>query len=63
MALEIRYNKARSFENLAFRRIAKMLNKYFQEKMKHTTTEARIVYAKHILDGNRDKDVVENTRF
>jgi hypothetical protein len=38
-------------------------DKYFQEKMKHTTTEARIVYAKHILDGNRDKDVVENTRF
>ena len=32
MALEIRYNKARSFENEAFRRIAKMLTKYFQEK-------------------------------
>jgi hypothetical protein len=34
--------------------------KYLKEKMDHTTTEARIVYAKHILSGNRDKDVVEN---
>jgi hypothetical protein len=38
-------------------------DKYFQEKLAHTTTGARIVYAKHILDGNRDKDVVENTKF
>lgn len=37
-------------------------DKYFQEKMNHTTTESRIVYAKHILSGNRDKDVVENVK-
>jgi FtsZ-binding cell division protein ZapB len=37
-------------------------DKYFQEKLDHTTTEARIVYAKHILSGNRDKDVVENVK-
>ena len=37
-------------------------DKYFQEKLNHTTTEARIVYAKHILSGNRDKDLVENVK-
>lgn len=30
-------------------------DKYSQEKMNHTSTEARIAYAKHILDGNRDE--------
>lgn len=32
MAIEIRYNKGRTFENEAFRRIAKMLSKYFEDK-------------------------------
>lgn len=32
MGLEIRHNKAKSFENEAFRRIAKMLTRYFEEK-------------------------------
>ena len=35
-------------------------DKYFQEKLAHTTTGARIVFAKKILSGERDKDVVEN---
>jgi hypothetical protein len=35
-------------------------NKYIQEKMDHTTTGARIVYAKHILSGNRDEKVIEH---
>ena len=35
-------------------------NKYIQEKMDHTTTSARIVFAKHILDGNRDERVIEH---
>jgi hypothetical protein len=34
--------------------------KYIQEKMQHTTTGARIVFAKHILDGNRDERVIEH---
>jgi hypothetical protein len=34
--------------------------KYIQEKMQHTTTGARIVFAKHILDGNRDENVIEH---
>lgn len=38
-------------------------DKYFKEKMDHTTTKSRIIYAKHILNGNRDKDVVEHTEF
>ena len=35
-------------------------NKYIDEKMAHTTTGARIVFAKHILDGNRDERVIEH---
>lgn len=35
-------------------------NKYIQEKMDHTTTSARIVFAKHILSGNRDENVIEH---
>ena len=34
--------------------------KYLKEKMDHTTTLARIVYAKHILSGNRDENVIEH---
>jgi hypothetical protein len=34
--------------------------KYIQEKMDHTTTKCRAVFAKKILSGERDKDVVEN---
>ena len=34
--------------------------KYIEEKMQHTTTGARIVFAKHILDGNRDEKVIEH---
>ena len=37
-------------------------NKYIQEKMDHTTTSARIVFAKHILNGNRDENVIEHMR-
>ena len=37
-------------------------NKYIQEKMDHTTTSARIVFAKHILSGNRDENVIEHMR-
>ena len=36
--------------------------KYIQEKMDHTTTSARIVFAKHILSGNRDENVIEHMR-
>ena len=35
-------------------------DKYIKEKMDHTTTSARIVFAKHILDGNRDERVLEH---
>jgi hypothetical protein len=34
--------------------------KYIQEKMDHTSTSARIVFAKHILSGNRDERVIEH---
>jgi len=34
--------------------------KYIQEKLDHTTTLARIVFAKHILSGNRDEYVLEH---
>jgi hypothetical protein len=34
--------------------------KYIEEKMQHTTTGARIVFAKHILSGNRDENVIEH---
>jgi hypothetical protein len=37
-------------------------NKYIQEKMDHTSTSARIVFAKHILSGNRDENVIEHMR-
>jgi hypothetical protein len=33
--------------------------KYIQEKMDHTTTGARIVFAKKILSGERDEKVKE----
>ena len=36
--------------------------KYIQEKMDHTYTSARIVFAKHILSGNRDENVIEHMR-
>lgn len=32
-------------------------DKYFEEKLNHTTTEARIVFAQHILSGNREERV------
>ncbi len=32
MALEIRHNKEKTFENESFRRIAKVLSKYFEKK-------------------------------
>lgn len=32
---------------------------YLSEKMAHTKTEARIVFAKHILSGDRDEKVME----
>ena len=35
-------------------------DKYIDEKMDHTKTEARIVFAKHILSGNRDEKVKEH---
>jgi hypothetical protein len=35
-------------------------DKYIKEKMDHTTTKARIIFAKHILDGNRDERVLEH---
>ena len=38
-------------------------NKYIQEKMDHTTTSARIVFAKHILNGNRDENVIEHNNL
>jgi hypothetical protein len=28
--------------------------------MEHTTTKSRIIFAKHILDGNRDEKVIEH---
>lgn len=34
--------------------------KYLKEKMDHTTTSARIIFAKHILSGNRDENVIEH---
>jgi hypothetical protein len=34
--------------------------KYIEEKIDHTTTRARIVFAKHILSGNRDENVIEH---
>jgi hypothetical protein len=34
-------------------------DKYFQEKLAHTTTGARIVFAKKILSGERDEKVKE----
>jgi hypothetical protein len=34
--------------------------KYIKEKLDHTTTSARIVFAKHILSGNRDENVIEH---
>lgn len=34
--------------------------KYIQEKMDHTNTSARIIFAKHILSGNRDEKVIEH---
>ena len=34
--------------------------KYFKEKMDHTTTESRIVFAKKILSGERDERVIEH---
>jgi hypothetical protein len=34
--------------------------KYIEEKMQHTSTSARIVFAKHILSGNRDENVIEH---
>jgi hypothetical protein len=34
--------------------------KYIQEKMDHTSTSARIIFAKHILSGNRDERVIEH---
>jgi hypothetical protein len=37
-------------------------NKYIQEKMDHTSTSARIIFAKHILSGNRDENVIEHMR-
>lgn len=33
-------------------------NKYIQEKMDHTTTKCRAVYAKKILSGERDEKVI-----
>jgi hypothetical protein len=36
--------------------------KYIEEKMQHTSTSARIVFAKHILSGNRDENVIEHMR-
>ena len=36
--------------------------KYIQEKIDHTSTSARIVFAKHILSGNRDENVIEHMR-
>jgi hypothetical protein len=36
--------------------------KYIQEKMDHTSTSARIIFAKHILSGNRDENVIEHMR-
>jgi hypothetical protein len=36
--------------------------KYIQEKMDHTSTSARIIFAKHILSGNRDQNVIEHMR-
>ncbi len=35
-------------------------DKYIDEKMSHSKTEARIVFAKHILSGNRDHKVMEH---
>jgi hypothetical protein len=35
-------------------------DKYFQEKMSHTTTQARIVFAKKILSGERDERIIEH---
>jgi hypothetical protein len=32
--------------------------KYIQEKMDHTTTKCRAVYAKKILSGERDENVI-----
>jgi hypothetical protein len=37
-------------------------NKYIKEKMDHTSTSARIIFAKHILSGNRDENVIEHMR-
>jgi hypothetical protein len=34
-------------------------NKYIQEKMDHTTTQCRAIFAKHILNGDRDERVKE----
>ena len=34
--------------------------KYFKEKMDHTTTESRIIFAKKILSGERDERVIEH---
>ena len=36
-------------------------DRYLQEKMAHTTTQARIVFAKKILSGERDERVIEHS--
>jgi hypothetical protein len=35
-------------------------NKYIQEKMDHTTTQCRAIFAKYILNGDRDERVKEH---
>lgn len=42
------------------KRYEEYYDKFTDEKMAHTKTEARIVFAKHILSGNRDQKVMEH---
>jgi hypothetical protein len=35
-------------------------DKYIQEKMDHTTTKCRAVFAKKILSGERDERIIEH---
>ena len=37
--------------------------KYVDEKMEHRKTKSRIVYAKDILSGNKDRSVMKNNDF
>jgi hypothetical protein len=61
---EVEYWKNASTKNheayiLANKRYEQYHDKYIEEKLEHTTTASRMIFAKHILNGNRDEKVKE----